>query len=181
VHVAAIVVGLAAAAAADWRWLLVAQREHYLPGSATRFALRWWRIGPNRVLGAAAVIGVVLSPLTPVPALVAAVAVAVGPFGFPLRPRSPGPMAWTARLRTVAVTVAVAQAIVAAAAIVLGAGTPVVAALALVEYVRRLLGSDCVALGLIKVGRSLAVSVTGLTSAVPGPTVPSPCVTTSKA
>ena len=50
--VAAIVVGLAAVAVADRRWLLVAQREHYLAGSATRFALRWWRLGPNLILAA---------------------------------------------------------------------------------------------------------------------------------
>jgi UDP-N-acetylmuramoyl-tripeptide--D-alanyl-D-alanine ligase len=84
------------------------------------------------VLGAAAVIGVALSPLTPVVALVASVALAVGPFGFPLRPRAPGPMVWTARLRTVAAVTAGAQVVVAAAAIALGAGPPVVAAIALV-------------------------------------------------
>jgi UDP-N-acetylmuramoyl-tripeptide--D-alanyl-D-alanine ligase len=27
------------------RWLRVAQREHYLAGSVTRFAARWWRVG----------------------------------------------------------------------------------------------------------------------------------------
>ena len=27
------------------RWLRVAQREHYIAGSVTRFALRWWRVG----------------------------------------------------------------------------------------------------------------------------------------
>jgi len=133
VRIAAIVVGLAAVAAADRRWLLVAQREHYVPGSATRFALRWWRIGPNRVLGAAAVIGVVLSPLTPVVALIAALAVAVGPFGFPLRPRAPGPMVWTPRARTVAAVTVALQAVVAAAAVLLGAGPPVAAAIALIS------------------------------------------------
>ncbi len=130
--IAAIVIGLVATAAADRKWLLVAQREHYLPGSATRFALRWWRIGPNRLLAAAAVIGVVLSPLTPAVAIVAAAAIAVGPFGFPLRPRAPGPLAWTPRLRTVAAATAGAQVAVAAAAVLLGAGAPVAAAIALV-------------------------------------------------
>src|SRR5437870_3647177 len=33
---------LAAAAVAGLRWLRVAQREHYLAGSVTRFAWRWW-------------------------------------------------------------------------------------------------------------------------------------------
>ena len=31
------------------RWLRVAQREHYLPGSTSRFARRWWGSGrPTR-------------------------------------------------------------------------------------------------------------------------------------
>ena len=30
------------------RWLRVAQREHYLPGSTTRFAWRWWGMQPAR-------------------------------------------------------------------------------------------------------------------------------------
>ena len=29
------------------RWFRVAQREHYLPGSTTRFARRWWGSGPS--------------------------------------------------------------------------------------------------------------------------------------
>ena len=37
------------------RWLRVAQREHYVPLSATRFAIRWWTIGvSNRALAAIA-------------------------------------------------------------------------------------------------------------------------------
>ena len=36
------------------RWLRVAQREHYIPGSVTRFAFRWWRLGPNILLKLAA-------------------------------------------------------------------------------------------------------------------------------
>ena len=41
-----VVIGLGAAgsAAAGLRWLRVAQREHYLAGSTTRFAVRWWKI-----------------------------------------------------------------------------------------------------------------------------------------
>ena len=128
---AAIIVGLAAVAVADRRWLLVAQREHYLAGSATRFALRWWRLGPNLILAAAAVVGVVLSPLTPAAGLVGVLAVAVGPFGFPLRPRSPGPLVWTTRLRTVAGVTVGAQALAAAAAVALGGGVPVIGLLAL--------------------------------------------------
>jgi len=40
-----VVLGIPATVATAARWLRVAQREHYLPGSVTRFALRWWRIG----------------------------------------------------------------------------------------------------------------------------------------
>src|SRR5512137_17880 len=84
---------------ADYRWWRVAQREHYLAGSVSRFALRWWAgFGPNRLLGIAAVLGAVLAPVSPFTALVGLVAVAVGPFRFPLRGRAPGPIAWTTRL-----------------------------------------------------------------------------------
>jgi UDP-N-acetylmuramoyl-tripeptide--D-alanyl-D-alanine ligase len=41
-----VAVGLHVLAALDSvRWLRVAQREHYIPGSVTRFAARWWRVG----------------------------------------------------------------------------------------------------------------------------------------
>jgi hypothetical protein len=34
------------------RWLRIAQREHYLPASVTRFAIRWWSAGQvNLLLG----------------------------------------------------------------------------------------------------------------------------------
>ena len=130
---AAIVAGLVAAALADWRWLLVAQREHYLAGSATRFALRWWRRGPNLVLAGAAVLGVVLSPITPAAGIVGALAVAAGPFGFPVRPRSPGPLVWTTRLRTVAAVTGGIQIVVVAGAALIGAGVPVAGIVALVS------------------------------------------------
>jgi UDP-N-acetylmuramoyl-tripeptide--D-alanyl-D-alanine ligase len=39
--------------AASLRWLRVAQREHYLAGSATRFARRWWTSTPVNLAGAA--------------------------------------------------------------------------------------------------------------------------------
>ncbi|HUR78753.1 MAG TPA: Mur ligase family protein [Acidimicrobiales bacterium] len=41
-----VVAALQILALADaMRWLRVAQREHYLAGSVTRFARRWWRVG----------------------------------------------------------------------------------------------------------------------------------------
>ena len=71
---------LIAAVLSGIRWLRVAHREHYLAGSVVRFARRWWSLGPNRVLGAAAVAGLVAAALGVTPAgLVAAAAVACGP------------------------------------------------------------------------------------------------------
>jgi len=133
VTIAAVVAAILATALADRRWLLVAQREHYLPGSAMRFALRWWRLGANRVLAAGAVLGVVLSPLTPAAGFVGALAVALGPFGFPLRPASPGPLVWTPRLRTLAAVTAVAQLVVIGAGVALGGGVPVAGLVALLS------------------------------------------------
>lgn len=109
------------------RWLRVAQREHYLAGSATRFALRWWKGDPvNAVLAVAAVAGAVTAFWWPPAALSTAVAVAVGPIGLGLRGRT-SPLAWTARLRRAAVVVAlVLLAATAAGALV----SPGIAALA---------------------------------------------------
>ena len=99
--------GLVAAGLAGIRWLRVAQREHYLGGSADRFATRWWALGPNRVLGAAAIIGLGLAALGVTPAgIVAAAAVAAGPFGLGLRGRT-SKLAWTRRMRTLAAVWAV--------------------------------------------------------------------------
>lgn len=120
--------GLAAAAVAGLRWLRVAQREHYLPGSATRFALRWWTLGPNKVLSAAVALGVVLSVGSPYAAMVACGAVAAGPFGLSIRGRT-APLAWTRRLRTLAAVWAALHLVVVAVGTALGAG-PAVAVLA---------------------------------------------------
>lgn len=93
---------LGATGIAGIRWLRVAQREHYLTGSVTRFAGRWWALGPNRLLGAAAVLALVAAAFSiPVAGLVAAAAIAVGPFGLGLRGRT-SPLHWTRRLRTLA-------------------------------------------------------------------------------
>jgi len=81
----------------------VAQREHYLPGSVSRFALRWWRVPPvNPLLTAAAVAAAAASWWWPVAGVVTAAAVAAGPHGLSLRGRT-APLAWTRRLRTLAV------------------------------------------------------------------------------
>jgi UDP-N-acetylmuramoyl-tripeptide--D-alanyl-D-alanine ligase len=84
------------------RFLRVAQREHYVPGSASRFGWRWWvGVGPavNRVLGVAAV-GLLVGSWWWWPAAVlAAGCVASGPVGLGLRGRT-SPLNWTRRLWT---------------------------------------------------------------------------------
>ncbi|MDP9404747.1 MAG: hypothetical protein M3P85_15850, partial [Actinomycetota bacterium] len=90
----AVAAGLAGAAAAGLRWLRVAQREHYLPGSVSRFAVRWWRSGPNLLLGLAVVLGIVLAERAPLAAVAGSAALAVGPFGLSLRGRTSA-LAWT--------------------------------------------------------------------------------------
>ncbi len=84
------------------RWLRVAQREHYLPSSASRFSLRWWRLGiVNPLLFLVAVIAVVASAWFPSACLVTASVVSIGPIGLGLKGRTSSLM-WTRRLRTVA-------------------------------------------------------------------------------
>jgi UDP-N-acetylmuramoyl-tripeptide--D-alanyl-D-alanine ligase len=96
------VVSLLATVLGGLRWLRVAQREHYLVGSVMRFARRWWSLGPNRLLGGAAVVGLIGAAFRITPAgIVAAVAVACGPLGLGVRGRT-SKLAWTRRLRTLA-------------------------------------------------------------------------------
>jgi UDP-N-acetylmuramoyl-tripeptide--D-alanyl-D-alanine ligase len=95
-----------AAIPAGLRWLRIAQREHYLAPSVTRFALRWWRNGPlNMALSAVALIGVFGSLVQPWLGLMVPLA-QIGPIGLSIRGRS-SPLAWTPRLRRLAVTSAV--------------------------------------------------------------------------
>ena len=103
-NVLATIACLAASALAGVRWLRVAQREHYLAGSCSRFALRWWwGLGFNRILAVGVVVNLLLAVASPVFAAVGAVAIAAGPFGLRLRGTAPGPLRWTQRLRTLAV------------------------------------------------------------------------------
>lgn len=97
-----ILVSVAATLFAGVRWLRVAQREHYLPGRASRFAARWWfGSGPNALLAVAVAVGLAGATSRAVPGLVAAAAVATGPLGLSVRGRT-GRLAWTRRLRTLA-------------------------------------------------------------------------------
>src|SRR4051812_49738755 len=93
-----VLVSAGATMLAGVRWLRVAQREHYLPGSVSRFAVRWWGLGPNIIVLVAAIIAVGLAAIgATVVAIVTALAVGVGPFGLGLRGRT-SKLVWTRRL-----------------------------------------------------------------------------------
>jgi UDP-N-acetylmuramoyl-tripeptide--D-alanyl-D-alanine ligase len=112
---------------ADLRWLRVAQREHYLPGAASRFGRRWWLQTPlNSALGVvalgAAVAATVLRPTAFATALVAALA----PVGLGLRGRT-SRLAWTRRLGLVAALSAFLEGLVIVlVAVLAGLGVAVV-------------------------------------------------------
>jgi UDP-N-acetylmuramoyl-tripeptide--D-alanyl-D-alanine ligase len=114
------------------RWLRVAQREHYLAGSVSRFAVRWWRTTPvNGLLAVVAVAAGVTSVWWPLAGLAAAAVVAAGPLGLSLRGRT-SRLAWTRRLRTLAGTWLVLEAVVVVVGVLTGVPAPlaVLAALA---------------------------------------------------
>src|SRR6204780_3320943 len=89
-----IAVPLLALVIADFRWLRVMQREHYIPGSSVTVALRWARKRPpNQVLPPAGALAAPLAlfgrlyPVALGAAAAAAVAVAAFPVGMPLLAR----------------------------------------------------------------------------------------------
>lgn len=124
---------LAAAAAvfsvpAALRWLRIAQREHYLPGSASRFAWRWWATTPlNRVLLILATIGVVGSLWSVWAGFLVPIA-HVGPVGLAVRGVTSA-LVWTARLRRLAAVTGVALILLIIGGALAGAPFVVVAAL----------------------------------------------------
>ena len=131
-----IVVSLLAVAIADFRWLRVIQREHYIPGSAATVAMRWARRRPpNQVLAPAGALAALLAlfgrpqAVALGAAVVAAVAVVAFPAGMPLLVREQR-LARTPRLTRLAACTLVLEALIAAAVISLGApgGTAVLAA-----------------------------------------------------
>jgi UDP-N-acetylmuramoyl-tripeptide--D-alanyl-D-alanine ligase len=127
----AVVVCALAIAYSGPRWLRVAQREHYLVDSVSRFALRWWtRVPVNLAVLAIAVAGLLLSSRWPAGALATAAAVAVGPIGLSVRGRT-SPLAWTRRLRTLAAVWVGLEAIAVAGGIAAGQGPLAAAAAAL--------------------------------------------------
>ncbi|HXZ83053.1 MAG TPA: Mur ligase family protein [Acidimicrobiales bacterium] len=100
--VATISASAVGAGLASIRWLRVAQREHYLPGSLFLFARRWWVRDPgHRVAATCAVGSVVGEGFVPGAGILGAIVVAVGPVGLGLRGRT-GRLRWTRRLATIA-------------------------------------------------------------------------------
>ena len=97
------------AAAGTFRWLRVGQREHYLAGSVTRFAWRWWRLhNINRLLLLLAIAATIGAAFNSWLALVVVAAALVGPLGLSHRGVT-SKLAWTRRLLTIGfVTVALA-------------------------------------------------------------------------
>lgn len=124
--------GFAAALVTGPRWLRIAQREHYLPGEVLKFARRWWDSSAiNRALLGIALLGIILAVVAhPLWSLLTAFA-QVGPIGLSLRGVT-SPLAWTDRLRRVAVLAAVLLSIPLAVSAVFDASWGVAATLVLV-------------------------------------------------
>jgi len=132
----------AAALAGGVRWLRVAQREHYIAGSVTRFAIRWWASRPvNELLGVLLVVSVAAAWAGWWEGATAAGALSLAaPRGLSYRGHSAA-LAWTRRLRTLAavgaclvIVIAVlgsAWRVTAGVGATLAAGAPVLADLAL--------------------------------------------------
>jgi UDP-N-acetylmuramoyl-tripeptide--D-alanyl-D-alanine ligase len=134
-----LALGTAAVVLSWFRWLRVAQREHYIAGWVSILWLLWLRKRPlNAVLVGVAIVLFVLTFVVPslelwaVALQVAGLAlVAVLPLGLGVRGRS-SRLAWTARLKRVAVVYGVLVLACAALAVVLlGARSLVVIVLAM--------------------------------------------------
>ena len=103
--VAAVAYGLALL-----RWLRVAQREHYLSWTVTRFARRWWDThGANRMLFLVGILALGFAVAYPAAGLLTALVAATGPLGLSITGRT-APLRWTVRLRRLAVGVSVISA-----------------------------------------------------------------------
>ncbi len=111
---AAVAAAVIAGVPAALRWLRVAQREHYLAGSATRFALRWARLDLQllAVAGGLVVVAAIWGS-HPLITLGAATLLVFFPSGLSVRGRT-SPLAWTWRLRRVAAALVVLFAAVVA-------------------------------------------------------------------
>jgi UDP-N-acetylmuramoyl-tripeptide--D-alanyl-D-alanine ligase len=107
--------------------LRVAQREHYLPGSVTRFAWRWWAHGP--LAPAMAVVGLAAAAVAfvyPALSVVTAALVVAGPPLLAVRGRT-SPLAFTRRLRLLASVWLVFQVVVIVVGVLVQRAAPVAA------------------------------------------------------
>src|SRR4029077_5456571 len=83
VEVAATAAGAIGFAVALLRWLRVAQREHYLAGSATKFARRWWcSTNANVALISVGAFAAVIAFMWPVAGLLPATVAVLAPLGL---------------------------------------------------------------------------------------------------
>jgi len=132
-----LAVSAGAAGISALRWMRVAQREHYLAGSVTRFEIRWASVGGRDTLilvsAFAAAGGAFFVPQTGWWTLAAA---AAWPLRLGIRGRS-SPLAWTPRLRRLAAATAVLWAAAVASGAALGApeGASSLAALLIPQFV----------------------------------------------
>ncbi|HUR48587.1 MAG TPA: Mur ligase family protein [Acidimicrobiales bacterium] len=118
--VLALVLTAVVTAVTGYRWLRVAQVEHYLPGSVLLVASRWWSgLLVNGVIAGVAVAVLVLGP---VGGFVSLLLVGIGPFGLPLVGRT-SKIRPTRRMRTLAITWLVLQ-VAAVAFLTIGMGVP---------------------------------------------------------
>src|SRR5688500_15269686 len=102
----ALLLTVVAVAITGYRWLRVAQVEHYLPGSVTLVASRWW--SGFLVNGLLAIVAVAVLVFGAAGGLVSLVLVAAGPLGLPIVGRT-SKIRPTRRMRTLALTWLVLQ------------------------------------------------------------------------
>lgn len=108
-HIAAV----GAMFAVSFKWLRVSQREHYISGYSTRFALRWWFSRPINVAALALVVVCIVAAIaSPAAAIAAALLLVVFPLGLTFRGRT-SKLAWTGRLKRLGVVVWVDMVILA--------------------------------------------------------------------
>ncbi len=130
-NIALLVAAVLGGAVGAARWLRVAQREHYLAPSTTLFAARWWRLDlRNRALALLAVAAAGASFAVGPAGFVTAAIVAISPLGLSTRGRT-SKLAWTRRLRTVAVAVLLLAAIAIGVGALFGVAGPLAAVTAL--------------------------------------------------
>ena len=106
ISAALVITGIGAILLAGLRWLRVAQRVHYLAGSTSRFAARWWTVTPLNLIGLVlALMGTMASPFGAMAAAIPIAVVALGPRGLSPRGRT-SQLAWTRRLKSLAAAAA---------------------------------------------------------------------------